>query len=93
MSFFGHPCIFLIKCLPSSLPASCEVNSPDIHDVLLDEDYAQLPNLTCVFHSTLDFNFNLIFRAGSFRSWSSATGDGYVMFSGWAKQLPELDIE
>jgi len=36
---------FLIACFESSLPETCEVNSPDIHDVLLVEDYASLPNL------------------------------------------------
>lgn len=39
----------LTACFHSSLPETCEVNSPDIHDVLLAEDYALLPNLVLVF--------------------------------------------
>ena len=31
--------------------------------------------------------------AGSFRSWSHAVGNGFVLFSGWATQLPDLDIK
>ena len=38
----------LLKLFNSKLPETCEVNSPDIHDVLLADDYTELPNLTCV---------------------------------------------
>jgi hypothetical protein len=45
--FWFHP-RYLIQHFISSLPVTCEVNSPEIHDVLLEEDYAALPNLTWV---------------------------------------------
>jgi hypothetical protein len=79
----------------SSLPESCEVNSPDSQDVLLAADYLGLPNLRQVFQTS---RYLILFshefrRVGSFRSWSNSVGDGFVMFSGWAEQLPTLNLE
>ena len=84
----------LVKQVLSSLPTTCEVNSPEIQDLLLEEDYDSLPNLMwgLLIKKFISLMI-LIRRAGSFRSWSSAEGEGYVLFSGWATQLPTLDIE
>jgi len=78
----------------SLLPEVCQVNCSELHDVLLEEDYEDLPNLMCVLElCCLSFPLILPQSAGSFRSWSSASGSGYVWFSGWALQTPTLDLE
>jgi len=95
--------IFWTLTSSSELPDDCQVNDPDKYDDMLASNYADLCNLWCVFFffvfffvafvNIYSYLCSLKFRSGTFLSWNSSVGDGYVWFSSWGEQTPCLDVE